>query len=376
MKIRLVKLAIIACILFLLCGCFSEAEERENENSPSKKFDPVESILEKMTLEEKIGQMMMVGVYGKDINDDIRFMLNQYHFGGVILYDRNMDSKVQVKNFTENLQGLVKNFDKKIPLFIAIDEEGGRVSRMKHDLIPPPSQEEIGTSGNYDLAKATAISIADELSEIGINLNFAPVADVGSNDTRSFSDDANVVAKFVDSAAQGYEEENFFYCLKHFPGIGRGKVDTHKDISTVETDKTILYATDMLPFKETIAEHDNSKFMIMVGHLKYTALDSDNAASLSKKIITDILRNEFNFQGVIISDDLDMGAVSNYSEIEPVSLQTIKSGVDVVLICHEYELQKRAYEAILDAVKRGEISEDRINQSVKRVLKMKLSLSE
>lgn len=393
MKVRLVNLVILVFLIIAVCGCFSEAEEisvgteisleteiknLKNKTTPDKnsKNDEnfIENILEKMTLEEKIGQMMMFGVYGKEMNDDIKFLLTEYHVGGIIYYDRNMDNQEQVKNFSEELQAVAVNFDKKIPLFIAVDEEGGRVARMKNDLTPPPSQEEIGISGDYNLAKESAENIAKKLQYIGINLNFAPVADVGSSDTRSFSDDANIVAEFVSNASQGYENEKLFYCLKHFPGIGLAKVDPHKDISTIDISKDELYTFDLVPFKKIIAERDNSNFMVMVGHLKYPAIDPDNAASLSPTVVTDILRNELNFSGVIITDDLNMGAVSNYSETDSISVRAIEAGADIVLICHEHELQTKAREDIINAVKRGEISEDRINESVRRILKMKSKL--
>ena len=369
MKVRLVNLAVIIFFVIAVCGCFSEAEE-----IPAKEEDSVEKLLQSMTLEEKVGQMIMVGVYGTEMNADINYLMNEYKVGGIIYYDRNMDNKAQVKKFSQEIQDTALNLGKKIPLFIALDEEGGRVARMKNDLTPPLSQEEIGQSGDFNLAKESAENISKELRNIGVNLNFAPVADVGSRDTRSFSDKADVVAEFVSSAAQGYENEKFFYCLKHFPGIGLAKIDPHKDISTVDVDRKTLDAVDLLPFRKIIAERDNSKFMVMVGHLIYPAIDPDNAASLSPLIITDILRKELNFTGVIITDDLDMGAVSNYSDIESIVKQTIKSGVDIILLCHKYELQKRARDEILNEVKRGEITEERVNDSVRRILKMKSNL--
>ena len=338
-----------------------------------EKIDPVDKILKTMTLEEKIGQMMMIGVYGKTVDENVKSWLMNYHFGGVIFFDRNMESKEQVKKFSDELQAVG---NEKVPLFIAIDEEGGKVVRMKDKLIPPLAQEEIGSTGDSNLARLSAESISRDLRDIGINLNFAPVADVGTTDTRSFSSDSKVVAKFVDSAAQGYEMENLFYCLKHFPGLGKGKVDTHQDISVVDADEKTLFDDDIFPFQNIISGHDNSKFMVMVGHLKYTALDKENAASLSEEVITKILRDNLKFQGVIITDDLNMGAVSKYDDIGNIVVKTVKAGSDIALVCHEYELQKKAYETLLKAVKSGEISEDRIDESVRRILKMKLTLGE
>ncbi len=331
--------------------------------------NPVDEILNQMTLEEKIGQMMICGFHGTTTNDDVNFMLNNYHFGGIILFDRNMENKAQVKALTESLQP-----GKKIPLFIAIDEEGGRVSRMAHDLTPPPSQKEIGQTGDSTLAYTYANNIAQELKSIGINLNFAPVADVGTPDTRSFGDNGDTVADFVANAALGYEKAGLFYCLKHFPGIGLWQVDSHEDISTITADRNTFDTVDLVPFKKIITENDNSKFMVMVTHIKYTAFDAENSATLSPAIMTDLLRNELGFKGVIITDDLDMGAISKYHDEKVLGVQSVKSGADIILSCHEYEKQRKIYEGIFEAVKSGEISEERINDSVRRILTMKLEL--
>lgn len=347
-----------------------DAEENILEVAATAEVDDVEKILQSMTLEEKIGQMMIFGFTGTTPNDDVNYMLNTYHFGGIILFDRNMESKEQVKNLTAALQT-----GRKIPLFFAIDEEGGRVARMKEALTPPPSQKEIGESGDPALAYDSAKNISQELKNMGFNVNFAPVADVGTPDTRSFSDDGNVVAEFVSQAAKGYEDAGIFYCLKHFPGIGLWQVDSHEDLSIITGDRYTFDTIDLVPFKKIIAEHDNSKFMIMVSHYKYTAFDAENSATLSPAIMTELLRNELGFSGVIITDDLGMGALSKHHDEKTLGTMAIKAGADIVLSCHEYEKQKNIYEDILAAVKRGEISEDRIDESVRRILKMKQALT-
>lgn len=370
MKIKLLNLFTVIFIVTFICGCFSE-KNITAQNIVEEKIDPVEKILQSMTLEEKIGQIIMIGVYGTEMNDDVKFLLNQYKFGGVIFFDRNMDNREQVRNFSAELQSYA---NQKLPLFIALDEEGGVVARMKHDLTPPPAQSEIGMTGDFNLAKTTAQNISKELRNIGVNINFAPVADVGINNSRFFSDNGDIVANFVANAAEGYESENFFYCLKHFPGIGLSKIDPHQDISVIDANKNILDTVDLIPFKKIIAEHDNSKFMVMVGHLKYSALDSENPASLSYAIMKNLLRDELNFQGVVITDDLNMGAVSKYNDIETIGLQSFKAGADILLSCHVYEQQMQIYEKILACVKSGEISEERLNESVRRIIKMKLNL--
>ena len=371
MKLKILSIAAIFFIVAFTGGCFANAENTSDKNVAAKveKPDPVEEILKSMSLTEKIGQMVLIGVHGTEMNDDIKFLLNQYHFGGIIFFDRNMQNKAQVKKFTEDLNAVA---NEKVPLFIALDEEGGRVARMKHDLQVMPSQQEVGLTGNANEAYDCARLTAQNLREIGVNINFAPVADVG-RDTRHFSEDPQVVSDFVESAAKGYESENFFYTLKHFPGIGKSKIDPHKAISDIEDSKAVLEVEDLPPFKKVIAENDNSKFMVMMGHLKYTALDDQNPASISPAIITGLLRDELKFSGVIITDDLQMGATDNYAE--NIGVKAVKAGVDIALVCHEYEAQQKVYLSILNAVKSGEISEERINESVRRILKMKLQLS-
>lgn len=331
--------------------------------------EKVDKIVASMSLSEKIGQMVMIGVHGTDITDDSAYMLNQYHIGGIILFDRNMRSIEQVKTFTNNLQ---KNANQKIPLFIGIDEEGGNVVRMKNALTPPPSQYEIGITNDTEQAKKWAIKTSQSLKEMGININFAPVADVNSNDTRSYSGDHNVVTAFVKAAATGYEHENMIYSLKHFPGIGKGKVDSHFESSMIDASKDILLSDDIIPFKTIIKENNPENYFILISHLTYTDLDNEKPASLSKKIITDLLRKELGFSGIIITDDMEMGAIANHNDFRTVGVKAVKAGVDIVMVCHEYEHETDVYLGLLDAVNKGEISLDRIDESVKRIVRAKL----
>ncbi len=361
-------LMIICAAIFLLTGCGEVREVKADVMPPP---DPIEEKLNSMTLEEKIGQMVMIGVYGTELNDDIIFSLNNFHFGGIIFYDRNLENVAQAEKFANDIEAAASQ---KVPLFFSIDEEGGRVARGRNFLEAAPSQESIGFEGDPEIAKYWAKHNAQILKSIGVNINFAPVADVGSRDTRSFGDDALLVAQFVDAAAHGYEEENFLYTLKHFPGIGKSKIDPHQEISNVEDSREILDAEDLPPFKKIIREHDNSKFMVMVGHLKYDAIDPINSASLSPAIMTGLLRNELGFSGVVITDDLEMGAIKNHTDLPTLGVKMILAGGDIALVCHNYESQQIVYNSILAAVKRGEISEARINESVRRILRMKAHL--
>ncbi len=376
MKAKIFTIILTLFLLTLSAGCFADGEEKNpgktsEKISAEEKPDPIEEKLQSMTLTEKVGQMVMIGVYGTSVNKDTQFLLSQYHFGGIIFYDRNMTDKVQVKNFVAELNA---KSEEKVPLFVAVDEEGGKVARMKHELPVQPSQEEIGKTGDPSKARTYAKMTAKNLKEIGVNLNFAPVADVGSKDTRSFADNPQIVSEFVENAVAGYGEENFYCCLKHFPGIGAAKVDPHVEISSINIPREELEKYDLPPFRDAIKKFDNSKFMIMISHLSYDALDPDRSASLSKAVMTDLLRNDLGFTGVIITDDLDMGATAKHNDPTRMGVAAVKAGADIALVCHETDNQQKIYLGILDAVKSGEIPEERINESVRRILKMKLAM--
>lgn len=330
--------------------------------------EKVEAIMASMSKTEKLGQMVMIGIQGTDVTEDSLFMLHQYHIGGIILFDRNMRSKAQVANLNKKLQD---QCNEKVPLFIAIDEEGGIVSRMKDDLIPPPSQRSIADSGDSNEAYKSAYNIANELKKMGFNVNFAPVADVG-NGERNFSNDANTVAQFVRSAVDGYSHASMVCALKHFPGIGRGEQDTHVDSVVVNDDFDAIYNSDMLPFRNVISNQDLDNYMVMVSHVTYPAFAGDTPACISPVIMKDILRKDLGYQGIIITDDLEMGAVSNYYGFDRIGVEAVKAGADIVLVCHEYQHGADVYLGLLEALEAGEITQEEVDNSVRRILKYKL----
>ena len=378
-KIIITVIVIIIIILGILLNdknIFSNVEESKSaqEEIPIAQQnltidEKVDKIVASMSKTEKIGQMVMIGIQGTKVDDNSLYMLHQFHMGGVILFDRNMESPEQVKQLTSDLQS---QSNEKVPLFIGIDEEGGDVVRMAEKLTPPPSQKEIGETGDIEQAKIWAIKTAKSLKDMGINVNFAPVADVGSNDKRSYSTDTNTVIDFVRAATKGYQQENIIYSLKHFPGIGKGKVDSHIDSSSIDVVKEVLMTEDILPFKTIIDENEPNDYFILVSHLKYPALDEEYPASLSSKIMIDLLRNELGYKGIIITDDMEMGAVANHNDFRTIGVNAVKAGADIVLVCHEYEHEQEVYLGLLDAVNNGEISQQRIDESVKRIVKAKL----
>lgn len=378
-KQKIIGIVIIIVIVLAILGInnrsiFNDDEQVIQDKQQIKQEnltidEKVDKIVASMSQTEKLGQMVMIGIQGTKVDDDSLYMLHQFHMGGVILFDRNMDSPEQVKQLTSDLQA---QSNEKVPLFIGIDEEGGDVVRMAEKLTPPPSQKEIGATGDIEQAKTWAIKTAKSLKDMGINVNFAPVADVGSNDKRSYSTDTNTVIDFVRAATKGYQQENIIYSLKHFPGIGKGRVDSHVDSSSIDVIKGILMAEDIIPFKTIIDENEPNDYFILVSHLKYLALDEEYPASLSSKIMTDLLRNELGYKGIIITDDMEMGAVANHNDFRSIGVKAVKAGADIVLVCHEYQHQQEVYLGLLDAVNSGEISQERIDESVKRIIKVKL----
>ena len=362
---------VISLGLAVAAGC-GQGPEIAAGKSPSLD-DKVDAIVNNMSAKEKIGQMVMIGIHGTELSDDAAYMLSQYHIGNVILFDRNLQSREQTAKLTADLQRSAKeNAHQPVPLFIAIDEEGGRVVRGRNFIESPPSQQELGNAGETTAVEAWARKTGAALKELGIHVNFAPVADVGANDTRSYSKDPDTVVKFVKAAAQGYESAREIYALKHFPGIGRGTVDSHKDISSIDVTEDTLFKSDLKPFQALIDEKADQDFFILVSHLKYPQLDAKNAASQSHAIVTGLLRKKMGYNGLIITDDLEMGAIAKYGSYRDIGVKAVKAGVDIVMMCHEYPHETDVYLGLLEAYENGELDKAQIDASVRRIVKAKL----
>lgn len=367
--IRLLFIVMLSAI-FLGCGASNAENVPINKNNvPTETLDDkAEKIMSNMKLSEKVGQMVMTGVIGENITDDSRFILTQYHIGGVIFFDRNMKNPEQVKKFISDLKAAG---DKKAPMLFALDEEGGLVSRMTDGLTAPPPAETLGQTGNPSQSYAYMKKTADEMKAMGFNVNFAPVADLALNKNRSFSTNGQTVTLFTNETIKAINDAGLIGTLKHFPGLGGATVDTHSGTAVVNKSKEELLNNDLLPYIN--ANKDNNYF-IMVGHGTYPAFDNE-PASVSKAIVSDFLRKELKYDGVVVTDDFNMGAITMYS-IEDRALKAVNAGADIILSCHEYAMTEKMYLAILDAAEKGDISEERINQSVKRIVKAKLKLQE
>ena len=340
----------------------------QSELSPEEKVD---KLVANMSDADKVGQLMMIGIHGKTLNDDAKFMLNEYRVGGIILFDRNMESKDQVKSLITDINKTGKSTGL-TPLFIGIDQEGGAVARMEDQLIKVPPAEELGKEP-IEQAVSLAKQSGTELKGLGFNINFAPVADLGLTYGRSFSTNPDDVVRYASAVGKAYDEAGLWYSYKHFPGIGKTDVDLHADTSVVPVSKETLLNEDTKVFVDLIKQSKPNTYAIMVSHAMYPQIDADHPSSLSKTIITDWLRKDMGYNGVVVTDDMDMGALAKHYTFGDMAVQSILAGSDILLVCHEYEHMQEAYNGLMKAVKDGRISKERLDESVKRILLMKMS---
>jgi len=354
-----------------------EAAETENESQESSTVDgalldemdtneKITYLLEEMTLNEKIGQLIVVGFPSTTVDDHIRKMIEDYHVGGVILFDRNMETPEQVAELNQDLQDLAD-----IPLMISVDQEGGDIVRMREHVSPIPSQQELGSRGDEEEIYSIAKQNGKELKEMGFHVNHAPVLDLSTTDSRCFGEDPQSTYKFGKQVIEGLTDEDITATVKHFPGNGRTDIDPHFESATVDADKTDLENSDIYPFKQMIENVDHSDFFVMVTHLIYPAYDQEYPASVSPVIIQDLLREQLGYEGIVVTDDLEMGAVTDLYTYEELGYHSIKAGADLLLVCHTLESQQQVFNGILQAVENGDLSEEEIDDSVERILKFK-----
>jgi beta-N-acetylhexosaminidase len=346
------------------------------EHGPAKaSSDPIGEILEAMTDEELLGQMIMLGFTGQDsMPGESAELFRHYSVGGVILFGWNVKSFGQV-------QALIMNINKNnpipdLPIFIAIDEEGGDVSRFVW-MPPTRSAETLGKRNDLKEVYEQYLRVGRALHEIGVNFNFAPVLDIASDPdasymiNRMYGGDADRVIPITNAVISGLHDGGVFSLGKHFPGHGGTAVDSHKDLPVIPDTAEELRAYALRPFKAAI---DNGIDAILVGHLQIPALDQDYPASLSKRVITGLLREELGFSGIVFSDDMRMGAIINTHDIGEACVLFIEAGGDIVLVGKHMDQQKRALQALDEAVKSGRLTRQRLLESAYRIVSLKLSI--
>lgn len=358
-------------------------EEPEPELTEEEKMElEINEILENMPLEDKISQLFFVcpealtGVEtAVQAGDMTREALANYPVGGVILFSANIESENQLREMLTNLQSYSK-----YPLFLGVDEEGGplvaRIANSGIISVPIfPNMREIGNSNTPEKAYEVGTAIGSYLYDLGFNVDFAPVADVLTNPEnlaigdRSFGSDANLVSQMVSSEVEGLESQHISAVLKHFPGHGGTGEDSHEETAILNRTLDELRSEEFLPFQAGIAAGAN---MVMVGHISVPSVTGDyTPATLSGTIITDLLRNELNYNGIVITDSMSMGAIVNYYTSAEAAVAALQAGADMILMPRDFQA---ARQAVLDAVNNQTISEERIDESLRRIYRVKLMM--
>ena len=319
---------------------------------------------------EHIGQLFMIGFEGTTVSPDLRAFLKEYQPGGVILFARNLESMAQIVELTNDLQCCSPH----VPLLISIDQEGGRVSRLPKDFTIFPACDAVGRCQSTDMAYAVAATTAKELLAVGINMNMSPVLDVNSNPSnpvigdRAFGTTPDVVAELGLATVRGLQDNRVVACGKHFPGHGDTNADSHLELPVVAAPRARLEQTEFPPFRRAIEQGVPT---MMTAHVLYRALDADRPATLSPTIIQRFLREELQYDGVVLTDDLEMRAIIDHYGIEEATVQAILAGCDMPLICRDRNREIAAIHAVQHAVERGEISIERLERSLERVRRLK-----
>ncbi len=323
----------------------------------------------KFSMEQLAGQRLMAGFDGTALNDDLRHLIGELKIGGLILFSRNVATPDQIRTLCADVQSHAASCGQP-SLFIAIDQEGGQVARLKEPFTSFPGTPPLkSTADAENFARITS----RELSGVGINMNMAPVMDVTDPDIdsimrkRAFSHDPNIVAKIGTAVINGLQKRNVMAVAKHFPGIGRTTLDSHIDQPILDADTEKLQ-TDLAPFKAAIK---NRVAGIMLSHIVYSALDPDLPASFSIKIARDLLRDRMGFDGLVMTDDLDMGAVSNHFDINTAVNCVLTADIDLTLICHKGPALGQAFAITVAWLGKNADHKARGLDSVNRILRFK-----
>ena len=325
-----------------------------------------QQMLSEMTLEEKVGQLFIFGFWGKEPDYYITKMIKERYIGGVILLGYNIDSEEQVIKLTSSLQALSK-----IPLFISVDQEGGEVARIWFEDTYDISQYDIE---NENEAFKVAKDRGKQLKELGINMNFSPVLDHVTNEqsflfTRSFRGTPQEVSDLAVAMVKGYKSAGIISSVKHFPGHSNETLDSHSqldsvDISADELDEYIFQFKEVLKYTDTV----------MTGHMLFPKIDKDNPTTVSSYFVGTLLRKELGFEGLIITDDMQMKSIYDMYSVREAAVKAVLVGNDILIYTGEPEEQAEAYRAVLEAVKEGVIKEEDLNRKVLKILDLKYSL--
>ncbi|MCX7615470.1 MAG: beta-N-acetylhexosaminidase [Clostridiales bacterium] len=371
------------CILIIFSACTSKTRPAP-QGSPSKDHaglpitphqkSKAEIMLSSMTTEQKAGQLLMVPFSGTSITHETEKHFSDHLLSNVILFSANIPDSKTAKQLTMEIQSLSEKLTG-MKALISIDQEGGRVVRIRDQVTVFPSARKIGMTGDPKNAYTAGYVTAKQLLRLGINFNLAPVFDVDTNKNnpvigdRAYSNDPKKVAEFALQFAKGSNDGGMPACAKHFPGHGDTSVDSHKELPILNFDRKRLDSIELYPFKQAV---DQKIDAILAGHIACPALDESGLpASLSKKILTDLLRNEYRYNGLILTDSMDMAAITSHFSPEKAAVLAVTAGADMLIAPSDPKTQEIMQKGLLDAIKNGELPLERLNDAVLHILFLK-----
>jgi beta-N-acetylhexosaminidase len=322
------------------------------------------------TLRQKIGQLFLIGCHGETLSQEEQLLIEEYQFGGFILFGRNCREPRQILSLCRSIW---ESKEEILP-FIAIDHEGGRVHRLPAPFTHFPTAGRIGDKNDPELAYRLGRASAEELALLGVNLTFAPVLDVNSNPNnpiigdRAFGSTPQQVIELSSAWTGGLRDGGIISCGKHFPGHGETDKDSHFDLPVVDKSLDDLKSIELPPFAHACRNQIES---LMTAHVRYTALDPNLPATLSEKIITGLLRHQFGYDGVVISDDLDMQAISENCSVEVAAALAVRAGVDILLFCHDVGKAIQAFEFLCNEAERDPLVRAQVENSYRRTTELK-----
>jgi beta-N-acetylhexosaminidase len=348
---------------------------------PKELFMNVEQMLADMTVEEKVGQLFMLA-FASNRLDEARVLMEDHLVGSSYISNDNVPTPAAAIDLTNTLQGFAANTRLKIPLLLGVDQEG-TWSVMTPGSSPGPGNLALGATARPDDAYAMYSVLAKELAAVGLKAVFAPCADCNSNPVnsiigmRSFGEKPGLVGAMTAAAVRGTQENGVVATVKHFPGHGDTRIDTHRGLATVDRSPDELRAIDLAPFADGI---NAGVAMVMTSHIFFTALDPDRPATISPVILQDVLRDELGFEGVVVTDSMNMKSMKRNFDPQESVARALKAGVDVIMLAEEHydhdaatylEQQRGLIQAVIDAISSGDLSTERVDDAARRVLTLK-----
>ena len=335
--------------------------------------------LHSLPIEQQVGQFFYIGLPGTELDAETRALIEEVQPGGIIIFGRNVASAQQLRELLDGVRELLPTN----PLF-GIDQEGGLVDRLRKIFTPMPSARTIREHGDLAAARALGRITGDALRILGFNMTFAPVMSIMTDErdllsnglySRSFGRSPGEVLGYTTVYLRGLQETGIVGCLKHFPGIGAGEVDSHEQMPLVSLSHDDLVAQDLAPYIELFQRKDDRVRCVMVSHGGFPNIDITKGvtggllepASLSRNIVTNLLRHELGYQHLVVTDDLEMGAIAKYCEIEAAVVRAFLAGEDMMLICAHPEIIRRGYQSMLSAARAGELPKELVRASLKRI---------